>query len=172
MSKGIRKPLNPYRRYSTIFVDFKSIFHVFSSILLFFRRHNVRWRPCMSGLRSMDVMTQVWYKGIYFSAQYILCPANNSTWGLALRGHLVGNFGQSQISMGSHVNLTIPKCRRVWSTAQRYVGHKGLESTFRAYSGPSQTPATFAPTMSVRIFGCFWPFSIFLTQRAVCSAPP
>ena len=43
--------------------------------------------------------------------------------------------------------------------------------TSRAHPGPSQTCAPFAPTMSVRIFGHFLPFPIFLAQRAICSAP-
>ena len=40
-----------------------------------------------------------------------------------------------------------------------------------AYSGPSRACASFAPTMSVRIFGHFEQFSIFSARRAPCSAP-
>ena len=40
-----------------------------------------------------------------------------------------------------------------------------------AHSGPSQACASFAPTMSVRIFGHFEQFSIFSARRAPCSAP-
>ena len=43
---------------------------------------------------------------------------------------------------------------------------------FRTYLGPSRTSALFAPAMSVRVFGYFRPFFIFLTQGAPCSAPP
>ena len=39
-----------------------------------------------------------------------------------------------------------------------------------AQSGPSQACASFAPTMSVRIFGHFEPFSTFSARRAPCSA--
>ena len=46
----------------------------------FFARHDVRWRPCISTLRSIDIMTQVCYEGTYFGAQHILDPANNSSW--------------------------------------------------------------------------------------------
>ena len=41
-----------------------------------------------------------------------------------------------------------------------------------AHSGPSQACASFAPTMSVRIFGHFEQFSIFSARRAPCSAHP
>ena len=40
-----------------------------------------------------------------------------------------------------------------------------------AHSGPSRACASFAPTMSVRIFGHFEQFSIFSARRAQCSAP-
>ena len=39
-----------------------------------------------------------------------------------------------------------------------------------AHSGPSQACASFAPTMSVRIFGHFEQFSTFSARRAPCSA--
>ena len=44
-----------------------------------FARHDVKWRPCISTLRSIDIMTQVCYEGTYFDAQHILDPANNSS---------------------------------------------------------------------------------------------
>ena len=53
---------------------------VFSPILLFFARHDVKWRPCISTLRSIDIMTQLCYGGTYFGAQHIFDPANNSPW--------------------------------------------------------------------------------------------
>ena len=53
---------------------------VFSPILLFFARHDVKWRPCISTLRSIDIMTQVCYEGTYFGAQHILALVNNSSW--------------------------------------------------------------------------------------------
>ena len=40
-----------------------------------------------------------------------------------------------------------------------------------ARSGPSRACASFAPTMSVRIFGHFEQFSTFSARRAPCSAP-
>ena len=40
-----------------------------------------------------------------------------------------------------------------------------------AHSGPSQACASFAPTMSVRLFGHFEQFSTFSARRAPCSAP-
>ena len=41
-----------------------------------------------------------------------------------------------------------------------------------AHSGPSRACASFDPTMSVRIFGCFEQFSTFSARRALCSAHP
>ena len=41
-----------------------------------------------------------------------------------------------------------------------------------AHSGPSRACASFAPTMSVRIFGHFEQFSTFAARRALCSAYP
>ena len=52
----------------------------FSPILLYFARHDVKWRPCISTLRSIDIMIQVCYGGTCFAAQHILDPANNSSW--------------------------------------------------------------------------------------------
>ena len=40
-----------------------------------------------------------------------------------------------------------------------------------AHSGPSRACASFAPTMSLRIFGHFEQFSTFSARRAPCSAP-
>ena len=40
-----------------------------------------------------------------------------------------------------------------------------------AHSGPSRACTSFAPTMSVRIFGHFEQFSTFSARRAPCSAP-
>ena len=51
---------------------FQGTFGFFSPILLFLARHDVKWRPCISTLRSIDIMTQVCYEGTYFGAQYIL----------------------------------------------------------------------------------------------------
>ena len=51
---------------------------VFSPISLFFAPHDVKWRPCISTLHSIDIMTQVCYEGTHFGAQHILDPANNS----------------------------------------------------------------------------------------------
>ena len=53
---------------------------VFSPILLFFARHDVKWRPYISTLRSIDIMTQVCYEGTHFGARHISDPANNSSW--------------------------------------------------------------------------------------------
>ena len=48
-------------------------------ILPFLARHDVKWRPCISTLRSIDIMTQVCYEGTHFGAQHIMNPANNSS---------------------------------------------------------------------------------------------
>ena len=40
------------------------------------------------------------------------------------------------------------------------------------HPSPSRTCAPFAPTLSVRIYGHFLPFPIFLARRTLCSAPP
>ena len=53
---------------------------VFLPILLFFARHDVKWRMCISTLRSIDIMTQLCHEGTYFGAQHILDPADNSSW--------------------------------------------------------------------------------------------
>ena len=42
---------------------FQGTFGFFSPILLFFARHDVKWRPCISALRSIDIMTQVCFEG-------------------------------------------------------------------------------------------------------------
>ena len=60
--------------------SFQARLRVFSPTLLFFARHDVKWRPCISTLRSIDIMTQVCYGGTYFDAPHILDPANNSPW--------------------------------------------------------------------------------------------
>ena len=52
----------------------------FSPILLFFARHDVKWRPCISTLRSIDIMSQLCFEGTYFVAEHVLDPANNSSW--------------------------------------------------------------------------------------------
>ena len=52
----------------------------FSPILLFFVRHDVKWRPCISTLRSIDIMTQVCFGGTHSGAQHILDATNNSSW--------------------------------------------------------------------------------------------
>ena len=41
-----------------------------------------------------------------------------------------------------------------------------------AHSGPSRACASFAPTMSVRIFGHFEQFPTFFARRALCPAHP
>ena len=41
-----------------------------------------------------------------------------------------------------------------------------------AHFGPSRACASFAPTMSVRVFGHFEQFSTFAARRALCSANP
>ena len=38
---------------------FKALLWVFVPILPFLARHDVKWRPCISTLRSIDIMTQV-----------------------------------------------------------------------------------------------------------------
>ena len=53
---------------------------VFPPILLFLARRDVKWGPCISTLRSIDIMTQLCFGGTYFGAKHILNPANNSSW--------------------------------------------------------------------------------------------
>ena len=60
--------------------SFQGTFACFSPILLFFARHDVKWRPCISTLRPMDIMSQVCFEGTYFGAQHISDPADNSPW--------------------------------------------------------------------------------------------
>ena len=119
----------------------------------------------------MDTMTQVCYESTYFSAPHIVDLPNKYLLGLAHQGHHVGNLGQSQI-MGSLGDPAIPKSRGFWATPQRYVGHKILGSSSRAHPGPSRTYAPYASDMSVRIFGHFLPFPIFLARLALRSTPP
>ena len=79
--RRIGRLLNPSRRYYNIFVRLSRHFWVFfSPISLFFARHDFKWRPCISTLRPIDIMTQVCCEGTYFGAQHILDPANNSSW--------------------------------------------------------------------------------------------
>ena len=47
---------------------------------MLFARHDVKWRPCISTLRPIDIMTQVCFEGTYFDAQHILDPASTSSW--------------------------------------------------------------------------------------------
>ena len=49
-------------------------------ILPILARHDVKWPPCISTLRSIDIMTQICFEGTYFGAQNILDPAINSSW--------------------------------------------------------------------------------------------
>ena len=58
----------------------RALLRVFSPTLLSFARHDVKWPPCISTLRSIDIMTQFCYEGTHFGAQHILDPANNSPW--------------------------------------------------------------------------------------------
>ena len=60
--------------------SFQGILRVVSPILLFFARHDVKWRPCISTLRAIDIRTQVCFEGTLFGAQHILNPADNSPW--------------------------------------------------------------------------------------------
>ena len=79
--RRIGRLLNPSRRYYNIFVRLSRHFGVFfSPILLFFACQDVKWRPCISTLRTIDIMTQVFHGGTYFGAQHILDLANNSSW--------------------------------------------------------------------------------------------
>ena len=87
-----------------ICAPFKALLGVFSPILLFFARHDVKWRPCISTLRSIDIMTQVCSEGTYFGAHHILNPANNSSWAwhtvaamLTIWDHPMGSLGDPAI---------------------------------------------------------------------------
>ena len=52
------------------------------------------------------------------------------------------------------------------------IHYVGLHTNYMAHPGQNWTCAPFAPTMSVRNFGRFLPFSILLPRRELCSAPP
>ena len=99
-----------------------------------------------------------------------LGPGEQLPLGLAYRGCHVGDLGRSQI-MGSLGDPAIPKTGGIWATPNRYVGRICLDTNPMAHSGPSWACASFAPPMSVRIFGHFEQFSTFSARRAPCSAP-
>ena len=103
------------------FCAFQGTFVCLLPILPFFARHDVKWRPCISTLRSIDIMTQVCYEGTHFGAQHILNPANNSSWAWIPRPPC-WRFG----TIPNH-GLTWRPChsqnRRSWATPERYVGH-------------------------------------------------
>ena len=49
-------------------------------ILPFLVRHDVKRRSCISMLRPIDIMTQLYYVGICFGAHHILNLAYNASW--------------------------------------------------------------------------------------------
>ena len=59
---------------------FQGIFGCFFANIAVFARHDVKWRPCISTLRPIDIMTQVCDEDTYFGAQHILDPGYNSPW--------------------------------------------------------------------------------------------
>ena len=60
--------------------SFQGTFACFFANFAVFARHDVKWRPYISTLRSIATMTRVCYEGTYFGARHILDPANNSSW--------------------------------------------------------------------------------------------
>ena len=99
-----------------------------------------------------------------------LGPGEQLPLGLAYHGRHVGDLDRSQI-MGSIGDPAIPKTGGVWATPKRYVGRIWLDTNPMAHSGRSRACASFAPPMSVRIFGHSEQFSTFSARRAPCSAP-
>ena len=81
-------------------------------MLLFFARHDVKWRPCISTLRSIDIMTQVCFGGTHFGAQHILDPANNSPWAWHTVAAMLAIWG----SIG---DPAIPETGGVWATPKK-----------------------------------------------------
>ena len=120
--RRIGRLLNPSRRYYNIFPRLSRHFWVFfSQILLFFARHDVKWRQCISTLRPIDIMTQVCYESTYF------VPNISWTWritplGLGVPWPPCWRFG----TIPNHGLIWRPchsRNRRSWATPKRYVGH-------------------------------------------------
>ena len=59
---------------------FQGPFGCFFANIAVYARLDVKWRPCISTLRSIDIMIQVCSEVTHFGAQHILNPANNSSW--------------------------------------------------------------------------------------------
>ena len=101
---------------------FKALLRVFLPILLFLARHDVKWRPCISTLHSIDIVTQVCSDGTYFGAQHILNPAQNSSWAWHTVAAMLAIWDYPKFH-----GLTWRPChsqnRRSWATPKRYVGH-------------------------------------------------
>ena len=86
----------------------------------FLARHDVKWRPCISTLRSIHIMTQVCFEGTYFAAQHILDPANNSSWAWHTVAAMLAIWDYPE-SWAHLATLPFPN-RRSWATPKRYVG--------------------------------------------------
>ena len=154
--------LNSSRRYYNTFAGISSPFSVFfHHFLPFLGDHDVKWRPCISTLCSINIMAQVCFWRTWFGTQHILDPANHSSWAWHTKAILWAIPANSK-SWAHLAALPFPNLWGAWWTPKKYVGHIGLDANSGACPGPSQTCTPFAPTMSVRIFGQFLPFSIFL----------
>ena len=94
---------------------FQGTFACFSPILLFVARHDVKWRPCISTLRPIDIMTQVCYEGTYFGAQHISDPADNSPWAWHTVAAILAIWDYPK-------SWAIPKTGGDRATPKRYVG--------------------------------------------------
>ena len=113
-------------------------------------------------------MTQVCFVSTYFSAEHIFDLAKNPS-------RAWHNMWAILVNPKSFAHLaTVPFLypEGYWAKPERYVGHMGLDTHSGAHSGPRRTCAPFAATLSVRIFGHFSSFSIFLVRPALCSDPP
>ena len=80
----------------------------FANIAFFFALHDVEWRPCISTLRPIDIMTQVCLWGYILRYPTYLGPGEYLLLGSAYRGRHVGDLGPSKI-MSSLGDPAIPE---------------------------------------------------------------
>ena len=115
-------------------------------------------------------MTQVCYEGTYFSAQYILDPANNSPWAWHTVTAMLAIWDDPK-SWAHLATLPFPKPEGFGRRPKDMLDACDLISIL--WHTPVQVGHVphFPPTMSVRIFGYFEQFSTFSARRAPCSAP-
>ena len=130
---------------------------VVSPILLFFARHDVKWRPCISTLRLMDIMNQVCLEGTYFGGQHILNPANNSSWAWHTVAAMLAIWDDPK-SWAHLATLPFSKLEGFGRRPKDMLdAYDLIPILWHNLVQVGQLPQ-FAPTMSVRIFGHFEQF--------------